>query len=48
MGAAGTAGALTGHAIARYGLNRVHAGLFSGIAVAVARRGPRPGLLSKP
>ncbi|MFC9425770.1 MFS transporter [Streptomyces sp. NPDC056987] len=45
MGAAGTAGALTGHAIARYGLRRVHTGLFFGIAVAVALLGLAPGSL---
>jgi len=45
MGAAGTAGALTGHAIARYGLHRVHAGLFLGIAVATALLGLAPGSL---
>lgn len=45
MGAAGTAGALTGHAIARYGLRRVHIGLFLGIAVAVALLGLAPGSL---
>ncbi|TJZ44643.1 YbfB/YjiJ family MFS transporter [Streptomyces piniterrae] len=45
MGAAGTAGALTGHAIARYGLHRVHTGLFFGIAVAVALLGLAPGSL---
>ncbi|MFF7795450.1 MFS transporter [Streptomyces sp. NPDC007991] len=45
MGAAGTAGALTGHCVARYGLRRVHAGLFSGIAVAVALLGLAPGSL---
>ncbi|MDQ1051893.1 MFS transporter [Streptomyces sp. V4I2] len=43
MGAAGTAGALTGHAVARYGLHRVHTGLFSGIAVALALLGLAPG-----
>ncbi|MEU9788612.1 YbfB/YjiJ family MFS transporter [Streptomyces phaeochromogenes] len=43
MGAAGTAGALTGHAIARFGLNRVHTGLFSGIAVAIVLLGLAPG-----
>ncbi|MFD9869449.1 MFS transporter [Streptomyces niveus] len=45
MGAAGTAGALTGHAVARYGLRRVHTGLFSGIAAAVALLGVAPGSL---
>lgn len=45
MGAAGTAGALTGHAINRYGLRRVHTGLFTGIAVAVALLGLAPGAL---
>ncbi|NUK08520.1 MFS transporter [Streptomyces lunaelactis] len=45
MGAAGTAGALTGHAVARYGLRRVHAGLFAGIAAAVALLGLAPGSL---
>ncbi|MBC9718972.1 MFS transporter [Streptomyces sp. TRM66268-LWL] len=45
IGAAGTAGALTGHALARYGLRRVHGGLFLGIAVAVALLGLAPGAL---
>jgi predicted MFS family arabinose efflux permease len=45
MGAAGTAGALTGHAVNRYGLRRVHIGLFTGIAVAVALLGLAPGSL---
>ncbi|MFL4493912.1 MFS transporter [Streptomyces sp. VTCC 41912] len=45
MGAAGTAGALTGHAIARYGLNRVHAVVFSGIAGAAALLGLAPDVL---
>ncbi|WP_199550921.1 MFS transporter [Streptomyces sp. N35] len=45
MGAAGMAGALTGHAIARFGLRRVHAGLFLGIAAAVALLGLAPGAL---
>ncbi|MFI1399217.1 MFS transporter [Streptomyces sp. NPDC020681] len=45
MGLAGTAGALTGHAVARYGLRAVHAGLFTGIAVAVALLGLAPGSL---
>ncbi|MER7173551.1 MFS transporter [Streptomyces mesophilus] len=45
MGAVGMAGALTGHAIARFGLRRVHAGLFLGIAAAVALLGLAPGAL---
>jgi predicted MFS family arabinose efflux permease len=45
MGLAGTAGALTGHAIARYGLRRVHTALFAGIAAAVALLGAAPGSL---
>jgi predicted MFS family arabinose efflux permease len=45
MGLAGTAGALTGHAIGRYGLRRVHAGIFGGLAVAVALLSVAPGAL---
>ncbi|WP_308296219.1 MFS transporter [Streptomyces sp. ISL-96] len=43
MGLAGTAGALTGSAIARHGLRRVHGSLFAGIATAVALLGVAPG-----
>lgn len=43
MGLAGTAGALTGSAIARHGLRRVHALIFGGIAAAVALLGAAPG-----
>ncbi|MPY59945.1 MFS transporter [Streptomyces spongiae] len=43
MGLAGTAGALTGSAIARHGLRRVHGLLFAGIAAAVALLGAAPG-----
>ncbi|MER5222322.1 MFS transporter [Streptomyces flaveus] len=45
MGLAGTAGALTGHAITRHGLRRTHIGLFTGLAVAVALLGTAPGSL---
>ncbi|WP_107081868.1 MFS transporter [Streptomyces sp. SBT349] len=45
MGAAGTAGVLTGHAIARFGARRVHAWLFAGIAVALALLGTAPDAL---
>ncbi|MDJ1137893.1 MFS transporter [Streptomyces iconiensis] len=45
MGLAGTAGVLTGHAIGRHGLRRVHTGLFTGIAAAVAMLGLAPGSL---
>lgn len=45
MGVAGTAGVLTGHAIGRHGLRRVHTGLFAGIAAAVALLGLAPGSL---
>ncbi|NGO41145.1 MFS transporter [Streptomyces ureilyticus] len=45
MGLAGTAGALTGHAITRYGLRRTHVWLFTGLAVAVALLGLAPGSL---
>ncbi|MGP3926994.1 YbfB/YjiJ family MFS transporter, partial [Streptomyces sp. 8N616] len=45
MGLAGTAGALTGYVIARYGLRRTHAWLFTGIAAAVALLGAAPGSL---
>ncbi|WP_405803130.1 MFS transporter [Streptomyces sp. NBC_01187] len=45
MGLAGTAGVLTGHAIGRFGLRRVHAGLFAGIGAAVALLGLAPGSL---
>lgn len=34
MGLAGTAGVLTGHAISRYGLRRVHRGIFIGLGGA--------------
>ncbi|MFF2938942.1 MFS transporter [Streptomyces niveus] len=43
MGLAGTAGALTGPAIVRYGLRWVHVRLFAGIAAAVALLGAAPG-----
>ncbi|TPQ20343.1 MFS transporter [Streptomyces sporangiiformans] len=46
MGLTGTAGALTGSAIARYGLRRVHALIFAGIAAAVALLGAAPGTLA--
>lgn len=36
IGLAGTAGILTGHAITRCGLRRVHSGLFAGLAIAAA------------
>ncbi|MEV0223133.1 MFS transporter [Streptomyces sp. NPDC050704] len=45
MGAAGMVGALAGHAIARYGIRRVHLGLFCGIAVALALLGLAPDAL---
>jgi len=45
MGLAGTGGALTGHAIGRYGLRRVHAGIFGGLATAVVLLGLAPGEL---
>lgn len=45
MGLAGTAGVLTGHAIGRYGLRRVHTGLFTGMAAAVALLAAAPGAL---
>lgn len=45
MGIAGIGGALTGHAIGRYGLRRVHAGIFGGLATAVALLGLAPGAL---
>ncbi|MFC4014569.1 YbfB/YjiJ family MFS transporter [Nonomuraea purpurea] len=45
VGLAGTAGAFTGHAIGRYGLRRVHTGIFAGLAVAVALLGLAPGSL---
>ncbi|MGH3311416.1 MAG: hypothetical protein ACRDP3_12650 [Streptomyces sp.] len=45
MGLAGTAGVLTGHAIGRFGLRRVHAGLFAGISAAIALLAFAPGAL---
>ncbi|MFC5834390.1 MFS transporter [Nonomuraea insulae] len=45
MGFAGTAGVFTGHAVGRYGARRVHAGVFTGLAVAVALLGLAPGSL---
>lgn len=43
MGVAGTAGVLTGHAIGRYGLRRMHTWLFVGLAAAVGLLGAAPG-----
>lgn len=43
MGLTGTAGALTGSAIARLGMRRVHALIFAGIAAAVTLLGAAPG-----
>ena len=45
MGLAGTAGVFTGHAIGRFGLRRVHAGLFAGMGAAIALLGFAPGAL---
>lgn len=45
MGLAGTAGVFTGHAIGRFGLRRVHAGLFAGTGAAIALLGFAPGTL---
>ncbi len=45
MGLAGTVGALAGHAIARFGLRRVHTALFCGLAASVALLGLAPGSL---
>ncbi|MDT0345429.1 YbfB/YjiJ family MFS transporter [Streptomyces litchfieldiae] len=45
MGAAGTAGVLTGHAIVRLGVRRVQIGLFTGIAAALALLGAAPGAM---
>ncbi|WP_407564012.1 MFS transporter [Streptomyces sp. 184] len=43
IGVAGTAAALTGHAVGRFGLRRVHTAMFGGLAVAVALLGLAPG-----
>ncbi|MEO3764953.1 MFS transporter [Streptomyces sp. B5E4] len=42
IGVAGTAAALTGHAVGRFGLRRMHTAMFGGLAVAVALLGLAP------